>query len=131
MMFLCCLYISVWFMNPDPSMETYHSRLSDVKNINKELNDSLNNLADFIETPFIEPLKDSTVYYSVQIGFFRNVPAFSKLRPVFPLDSEITNSGKIRYTVGLFSQSEEAEMLKEEIQELGVKDAFVFKKNIY
>lgn len=109
---------------------SYRSKLSDVTNINKELSDSLDILTYFISEPPPSVSRDTNVYYSVQVGYFMNVPAFSKLRPVFPLDSEITSTGRIRYTVGLFSQSEEAEMLKEEIQELGVKDAFVFKKII-
>lgn len=133
--FLICslliVYCSFWLYQPsEHSNENYENRLETALSLNQHLNDSLDELAEFIPDSIPSDTIKTNIYYSVQIGYYRNVPAFQKLRPVFPLDSEVTRSGMIRYTVGMFTQSEEAEMLREEILELGVKDAFVFKKII-
>ena len=68
--------------------------------------------------------------YTVQIGVYKKPVTTNQLKNLKPLYSEKTKSGFIRYTVGQFTNKQEAIKRKNEIRQLGIKDAFViFIKN--
>ena len=65
------------------------------------------------------------LFYTVQIGVYsRPVPA-SELFDVSPLNSQLTETGKIRYSTGIYTSIEDATVRKKELVELGLVDAFV------
>jgi len=74
--------------------------------------------------PVNEKLPEGLVF-KVQIGAFRNpIPpeTFSGMKPI---TAETTDNGLTRYTAGLFTKFSTADKVKEEIRDLGYKDAFV------
>ncbi len=65
------------------------------------------------------------LFYTVQVGVYTNPVALDKLFNITPLVSELTETGKIRYSTGLFLNIDGARERRLEIVELGVRDAFV------
>jgi hypothetical protein len=65
------------------------------------------------------------LFFTVQVGVYSKPVALDKLFNITPLNSELTESGKIRYTTGLFLDTEQARVRKDGTVQLGVKDAFV------
>lgn len=74
--------------------------------------------------PVNEKLPDGLIY-KVQIGAFRNPIDPEQFKGMSPLTAETTPQGLTRYTAGLFTKFETADKVKNEIRELGYKDAFV------
>lgn len=65
------------------------------------------------------------IYFKVQIGAFRNPIPQDNFKEFVPITGERTNSGLTRYTVGYFTQFQNADNAKKEIRGMGYSDAFV------
>jgi hypothetical protein len=67
----------------------------------------------------------SGMFFTVQIGVYTKPVSGSSLYNLNPVNSELTSTGKVRYTTGMFNNIVEASVKKEEIKQLGISDAFV------
>jgi hypothetical protein len=65
------------------------------------------------------------LFFTVQVGVYSKPVAASLLQNVNPLNSELTETNKIRYTSGQFSAMEEAVKKRDEIRKAGIADAFL------
>ena len=65
------------------------------------------------------------LFYTVQVGVYSKPVPLDKLFNITPLNSERTETAKVRYTTGRYSDTEQARLRKEQAVALGVKDAFV------
>ena len=65
------------------------------------------------------------LFYTVQVGVYSKPVPLGKLYNIAPLNSERTETAKVRYTTGRYSDTEKARVRKEEAVMAGVKDAFV------
>jgi hypothetical protein len=65
------------------------------------------------------------LFFTVQVGVYSKPVALDKLFNITPLNSELTATGKIRYTTGVYVDQEQVKARKDRTVELGVKDAFV------
>lgn len=74
--------------------------------------------------PVNEKLPEGLIF-KVQIGAFRNPIPQDLFKGMSPITGETTPLGFIRYTAGLFTTFASADKVKEEIQAMGYKDAFV------
>ncbi len=74
--------------------------------------------------PVNEKLPEGLVF-KVQIGAFRNPIAPETFAGMSPLTAETTPQGLTRYTAGLFTKFSTADKVKNEIRDLGYRDAFV------
>ncbi|HEX8517665.1 MAG TPA: hypothetical protein VF868_15815 [Bacteroidia bacterium] len=74
--------------------------------------------------PVNETLPEGLIY-KVQIGAFRNPIAPEQFSGMSPITAETTPQGLTRYTAGLFTKFSTADQVKNEIRDLGYKDAFV------
>ncbi len=74
--------------------------------------------------PVNEKLPEGLIF-KVQIGAFRNPIPQDLFKGMSPITGETTPQGFIRYTAGLFTTFATADKVKEEIQAMGYKDAFV------
>jgi len=67
----------------------------------------------------------SGLFYTVQVGVFSQPVPASELFNVSPLNSQLTDNGKIRYSTGIYRSIEDATIRKNELIETGLVDAFV------
>jgi hypothetical protein len=85
--------------------------------------------ADYYNVPGAAPARQvetiKGLFYTVQVGVYSKPVALDKIFNITPLNSELTETGKIRYTTGVFLDTEEARIRKDGTVQLGVKDAFV------
>ena len=65
------------------------------------------------------------LFYTVQVGVFSKPVAASLLKDIDPLNSELTENNKIRYTTGQFRSMADAVVRRDEIRKKGIEDAFV------
>jgi hypothetical protein len=65
------------------------------------------------------------LFFTVQVGVYSRPVPLDKLFNITPLNSELTETQKVRYTTGLYLDVESARVRKEEAVVLGVKDAFI------
>jgi hypothetical protein len=65
------------------------------------------------------------LFYTVQVGVYSKPVAAALLQNVNPLNSELTETNKIRYTSGQYGTLAEAVIKREETRALGIADAFV------
>lgn len=65
------------------------------------------------------------LFYTVQVGVYSKPVAASLLKDINPLNSELTENNKIRYTTGQFRSMQDAVNRRDEIRKLGIEDAFV------
>lgn len=65
------------------------------------------------------------LFFTVQVGVYSKPTALDRLFNITPLNSERTETGKIRYTTGIFLDLDRAKARKEGTVALGVTDAFV------
>lgn len=65
------------------------------------------------------------LFYTVQIGAYSKPVTSAQLNNIDPLNSELTESGIIRYTSGIYNNVAAASAWKEQIQAGGIEDAFV------
>lgn len=85
--------------------------------------------ADYYNVPGAAPARQvetiKGLFFTVQVGVYSKPVALDRLFNITPLNSELTETGKIRYTTGMFLDSELARVRKDGTVQLGVKDAFV------
>ena len=74
--------------------------------------------------PVNEKLPEGLIF-KVQIGAFRNPIPQDLFQGMSPITGETTPQGFTRYTAGVFTAFTTADKVKNEIKELGYKDAFV------
>ncbi|MEZ4791068.1 MAG: hypothetical protein R2811_13735 [Flavobacteriales bacterium] len=65
------------------------------------------------------------LFYTVQVGVYSKPVPLDKLFNIAPLNSERTETAKIRYTTGRYTDTEQARVRKDEAVGAGVKDAFI------
>lgn len=65
------------------------------------------------------------LFYTVQVGVYSKPVALDRIFNISPLNSERTETAKVRYTTGRYADTEQARVRKEQAVALGVKDAFV------
>lgn len=65
------------------------------------------------------------LFFTVQVGVYSKPTALDRLFNITPLNSERTETGKIRYTTGVFLSVASAGTRRTEAVGLGVKDAFI------
>ncbi|MBD3637210.1 MAG: hypothetical protein HUJ25_07665, partial [Crocinitomicaceae bacterium] len=65
------------------------------------------------------------LFFTVQIGVYSKPVKPEVLYNITPLNSQKTPSGTIRYSTGMFSSIPSANVRKDEIQNIGITDAFV------
>lgn len=65
------------------------------------------------------------LFFTVQVGVYSKPVALDKLFNLSELNSERTETAKIRYTTGRYTDTEQARVRKEQSVARGVKDAFV------
>ncbi|MBS1581202.1 MAG: SPOR domain-containing protein, partial [Bacteroidetes bacterium] len=65
------------------------------------------------------------LFFTVQVGVYSKPTALDRLFNITPLNSERTETGKIRYTTGIFLDLDRAKVRKDGTVALGVTDAFV------
>jgi hypothetical protein len=65
------------------------------------------------------------LFYTVQVGVYSKPVTLASIFEISPLNSDLTPSGYIRYTSGIFDDLAVADQWKTKIQERGVSDAFV------
>lgn len=65
------------------------------------------------------------LFFTVQVGVYSKPVALDKLFNITPLNSELTETSKVRYTTGIYLDSERARVRKDTAIGNGVKDAFV------
>ncbi len=65
------------------------------------------------------------VFFTVQVGVYTTPVPLNKLFNLKPLNTELTETKKIRYTTGRYDTLESATARRDEIRNIGVTDAFV------
>ncbi|QQR87078.1 MAG: hypothetical protein IPJ76_02300 [Flavobacteriales bacterium] len=65
------------------------------------------------------------LFFTVQVGVYSKPVPLDKLFNITPLNSELTETAKVRYTTGIYLDSERARVRKDAAVGNGVKDAFV------
>jgi hypothetical protein len=65
------------------------------------------------------------LFYTVQVGVYSRPVPLDKLFNIAPLNSERTETAKVRYTTGIFTDIDSARIRRDETVALGVKDAFI------
>ncbi len=65
------------------------------------------------------------LFFTVQVGVYSKPVALDKLFNISPLNSELTETSKVRYTTGVYLDTEKARVRKDATVAFGVKDAFV------
>ncbi|MBK8497270.1 MAG: PD40 domain-containing protein [Flavobacteriales bacterium] len=65
------------------------------------------------------------LFFTVQVGVYSKPVPLDRIFNLAPLNSERTETAKVRYTTGIFLDTEKARLRKDEAVALGVKDAFV------
>jgi hypothetical protein len=65
------------------------------------------------------------LFYTIQVGVYSKPVAAALLQNVNPLNSELTETSKIRYTSGQFNNMADAVVKREEVRKLGIADAFI------
>ena len=65
------------------------------------------------------------LFFTVQVGVYSRPVPLDKLFNITPLNSELTETAKVRYTTGRYMEMDAVRARKEEAVRLGVKDAFI------
>jgi hypothetical protein len=65
------------------------------------------------------------LFFTVQVGVYSKPVPLDKLFNITPLNSELTETQKVRYTTGIYLDLDKARTRKDEAVGLGVKDAFI------
>jgi hypothetical protein len=65
------------------------------------------------------------LFYTIQVGVYSKPVAAALLQNVNPLNSELTETNKIRYTSGQFNNMADAVVKREEVRKMGIADAFI------
>lgn len=87
------------------------------------------NAAEYYNDPAAAPAKQveavKGLFFTVQVGVYSKPTALDRLFNITPLNSELTTTGKIRYTTGIFLNEGQAVQRRSGTVALGVSDAFV------
>ena len=87
------------------------------------------NATDYYKAPGAAPAKQvetiKGLFFTVQVGVYSKPVALDKLFNITPLNSELTETAKVRYTTGVYLDTDKARLRKDGTVALGVKDAFV------
>jgi len=85
--------------------------------------------SSYYDVPGVAPARQVEtirgLFFTVQVGVYSKPVALDKIFNISPLNSERTETAKVRYTTGIFNDTEVARQRKDETVQLGVKDAFV------
>ncbi len=65
------------------------------------------------------------VFFTVQVGVYSKPVSAADLRNIDPLNTELLDGGRIRYTTGQYANLGEASLRKDQIRARGIADAFV------
>ena len=65
------------------------------------------------------------LFYTIQVGVYSKPVAAALLQNVNPLNSELTETNKIRYTSGQFNNMADAVAKRDEVRKMGIADAFI------
>ena len=65
------------------------------------------------------------LFYTIQVGVYSKPVAAALLQNINPLNSELTETGKIRYTSGQLNNMADAVVKRDEVRKLGIADAFI------
>lgn len=65
------------------------------------------------------------LFYTVQVGVFSSAVAPEDMFNITPLNSDVTESGLIRYSTGVFNTVAAASAARDRVRQLGISDAFV------
>lgn len=65
------------------------------------------------------------VFFTVQVGVYSKPVSAADLRNIDPLNSELLDGGRIRYTTGQYANLGQASLRKDQIRARGIADAFV------
>jgi hypothetical protein len=84
---------------------------------------------DYYNVPGAAPARQvetiKGLFFTVQVGVYSRPVALDKLFNISPLNSERTETAKVRYTTGVYTDMAPARQRREETIALGVKDAFI------
>jgi hypothetical protein len=84
---------------------------------------------DYYNVPGAAPARQvetvKGLFFTVQVGVYSRPVALDKLFNITPLNSERTETAKVRYTTGVYTDMVLARQRREETIALGVKDAFI------
>ena len=78
-----------------------------------------------INTSFTEISTTEGQFYSVQIGIYRNYVTAKQLKNLTPIFYQVLPNGTNRYFSGQYKTTAEAELLRDQIVEGGIKEAYV------
>ncbi|MCB0793875.1 MAG: hypothetical protein KDB88_03985 [Flavobacteriales bacterium] len=85
--------------------------------------------AAYYNDPTAAPAKQVEVvkglFFTVQVGVYSKPVALDQLYNITPLNTELIQGGKIRYTTGVYRDLEEARVRKDASVSSGVRDAFI------
>ena len=119
--------VAVNTANPtNPTNPTNLTNEELVKNFNadEKKDDYYSSVPNAAKANQIEVIKG--LFYTVQVGVYSKPVTPDKIFNLSPLNSElITRNNWIRYTTGVYTNFAKADNRKEEIRNIGVKDAFV------
>jgi len=74
----------------------------------------------------VQPVADrAPLFYTVQIGVYSDAVSPAQLFNISPINSDVTPSGLIRYSTGVFNTVAAATAAKDQIVTIGIQDAFV------
>ncbi|MEZ4721278.1 MAG: hypothetical protein R2813_05305 [Flavobacteriales bacterium] len=73
----------------------------------------------------MDPELPSGIIYKVQIGAFRNAIRQDAFKGIKPITGESVGNGLTRYTAGEFKDFASADFAKDEVRDIGYRDAFV------
>ncbi len=65
------------------------------------------------------------LFFTVQVGVYSKPVSLDRIYNITPLNSELMDDGRIRYTSGMFDSMDEAGEHRKKVIALGVKDAFI------
>ena len=65
------------------------------------------------------------LFFTVQVGVYSRPRPLDELYGISPLNSELIEDGRIRYTSGRYEDAEAAQRRRWEVVNLGVRDAFI------
>jgi hypothetical protein len=105
------------------TVETPNITVTPTTNEEKQLASYYTNNSNVAPANQVEIMKG--VFFTVQIGVYSKPVPLSVLFNTQPLNSQLTDNGKIRYTTGIYNSIADANVRKQEMINKGIQDAFV------
>lgn len=78
-----------------------------------------------VNTNYTPAFDIKELFYTVQIGAYRNYVTAKQLQYFSPLFYEVVPNGNVRYVYGKFDRQKDAKVAKNNIVDKGIKDAYV------